>query len=148
MKKLLHAIQAIGFILFVFGCLSIDSNFIVGTFLIIIGLAIMIEFAKLEDSYCFVEHEKWLCQQSNPQSQNSTCNAITMCLHNSTRERKKSMVKCKRCGGNYDNGELIGGKCIECLEEERQEQIRAGEVAKIMNSQSYQMEMNLEVLRK
>lgn len=56
------------------------------------------------------------------------------------------MVTCKRCGGNYDNGELIGGKCLECLEEERQEQIRSNAVAKIMNSPSYQMELNLEAL--
>ena len=56
------------------------------------------------------------------------------------------MVTCERCGGNYDNGELIGGKCLECLEEERQEQTRASEVARIMNSPSYQMELNLEVM--
>ena len=55
------------------------------------------------------------------------------------------MVTCKRCGGNYDNGELVCGKCLECLEEERHEQIRASNVARIMNSPSYQMELNLEV---
>ena len=55
------------------------------------------------------------------------------------------MVTCKRCGGNYDNGELTGGICTDCLEEERQEQIRASAVARIMNSPSYQMELNLEV---
>lgn len=55
------------------------------------------------------------------------------------------MVTCKRCGGNCDNGELVGGICLECLEEERQEQLRANTVVKIMNSPSYQMELNLEV---
>ena len=55
------------------------------------------------------------------------------------------MVTCKRCGGNYYNGELIGGICTDCLEDERQEQIRASAVASIMNSPSYQMELNLEV---
>ena len=56
------------------------------------------------------------------------------------------MVTCECCGGNYDNGELIGGKCLECLEAERQTQLRASEVARIMNSPSYQMELNLEVM--
>ena len=55
------------------------------------------------------------------------------------------MVTCKRCGGNYDNGELVGDVCNDCFEEERQEQIRAIAVASIMNSPSYQMELNLEV---
>lgn len=55
------------------------------------------------------------------------------------------MVTCKRCGGNYDNGELVCDVCTDCLEEERQEQIRASAVASIMNSPSYQMELNLEV---
>lgn len=54
------------------------------------------------------------------------------------------MVVCKVCGGNFDNGELVGGICQECAEEERQRQIRASAVAKMMNSQSYQMEMKLE----
>ena len=56
------------------------------------------------------------------------------------------MVTCECCGGTYDNGELIGGKCLECLEEERQEQLRASNVARIMDSASYQMEFNLEVM--
>lgn len=55
------------------------------------------------------------------------------------------MLTCKRCGGNYDNVELVCGVCTDCLEEERQEQIRASAVARIMNSPSYQMELNLEV---
>ena len=55
------------------------------------------------------------------------------------------MVICKRCGGNYDNGELIGGICPDCIEEERQEQIRVDSVIKIMSSPSYQMELELEV---
>ena len=55
------------------------------------------------------------------------------------------MLTCKRCGDNYDNVELVCGVCTDCLEEERQEQIRASAVARIMNSPSYQMELNLEV---
>lgn len=55
------------------------------------------------------------------------------------------MVQCKKFGGNCDNGELIGGICPECMEEERQEEIRANTVIGIMNSPSYQMELELEV---
>ena len=54
------------------------------------------------------------------------------------------MVICKRCGGYCDNGELIGGICPDCMEEERQEQIRVDSVIKIMSSPSYQMELELE----
>lgn len=55
------------------------------------------------------------------------------------------MVICKRCGGNYDNGELIGGICPDCIEEEMNEQIRADSVIKIMSSPYHQMELELEV---
>ena len=55
------------------------------------------------------------------------------------------MVKCEICGGNCDNGELVGGKCSECLEEERQRQARADTVAKMLNSQTEQMEMELVI---
>lgn len=54
------------------------------------------------------------------------------------------MVVCKQCRGNCDNGELVGGICLECLEEERQGQIRAATVARMLNSPSYHMEMSLE----
>lgn len=54
------------------------------------------------------------------------------------------MVPCRQCGGNCDNGELVGGVCLECLEEERQRQIRETAVARMLISPSYQMEMNLE----
>lgn len=54
------------------------------------------------------------------------------------------MVVCKECGGNFDNGELVGGVCQECAEEEQQRQIRASSVARMMNSPSYQMQIKLE----
>ena len=57
------------------------------------------------------------------------------------------MVVCEKCGGNCDNGELTGGVCPECLEEERQRRIRAESVIKMMHSQSYQMELRLEGMR-
>lgn len=57
------------------------------------------------------------------------------------------MVTCRCCNGNFDNGELIGGKCPECIEEERQRNIRAESVNRMLNSQSVQMEMRLEEMR-
>lgn len=33
------------------------------------------------------------------------------------------MVECRICHGNFDNGELIGGVCPECLEKEWQQDI-------------------------
>lgn len=57
------------------------------------------------------------------------------------------MITCRRCGANCDNGEMIGGICTDCLEDEKDEQIRASNFAKLINSPSYQMELNLEVMR-
>lgn len=56
------------------------------------------------------------------------------------------MVRCERCTHSYDRGEVIGGICVDCREKEKQEQLRASTVIKIMNSPSYQMELNLEVM--
>ena len=58
------------------------------------------------------------------------------------------MVVCSVCGGNCDNGELVGGICLECIEEERQRRIRSESVIKMMHSQSYQMELRLEGIGK
>lgn len=56
------------------------------------------------------------------------------------------MVVCRKCRGNYDPGEIIGGICMDCLEEEKQEQLRQSRITRVMNSSSYQMELNLEVV--
>lgn len=53
------------------------------------------------------------------------------------------MVTCKRCGGNCDNGEVVGGICLECMEEERQEQIRADSILRMRNSPAFQMWLDL-----
>lgn len=54
------------------------------------------------------------------------------------------MVVCRLCNGNFDNGELIGGICQECREEEKQRQLRVSNVAEMMHGPSEQMELNLE----
>lgn len=54
-----------------------------------------------------------------------------------------SAYVCRNCGSNCDPVELVGGICIDCMEEERQRQIRATSVAKMMNSQSHHMELGL-----
>lgn len=55
------------------------------------------------------------------------------------------MEKCKICGGNCDNGELTGGVCPECIEKEKETEMRTGKIARIMNSPCCQMELGLEV---
>lgn len=57
------------------------------------------------------------------------------------------MVICRCCNGNCDNGELINGICPECIEEEKQRKIRAKTVNKILNSQSVQMKMHLDIIK-
>ena len=58
MKKLLRFIQGIGFSLFILGGMAADSNIVIASVLVICGLAVMIGFLKIENDYCFVEHEK------------------------------------------------------------------------------------------
>lgn len=52
------------------------------------------------------------------------------------------MPKCRRCDGNCDPGELIGGVCIECLEEEAQAQKRVDAAVRLINSPCRQMELD------
>lgn len=47
---------------------------------------------------------------------------------------------CARRNGSCDPGEMVGTVCVECLEE-KQEQLRASTVARMMNSPAYQMEL-------
>lgn len=56
------------------------------------------------------------------------------------------MVVCRECGCNFDNGELVNGVCLDCMEEEQQRQIRASAVARIMNSRFYQTRLDLDGL--
>lgn len=54
------------------------------------------------------------------------------------------MLVCRECGCNFDNGELVNGVCLDCMEEEQQRQIRASAISRIMNSRSYQMRLDLD----
>lgn len=52
------------------------------------------------------------------------------------------MYQCSVCGGNCDCGELVGGVCLECLEEQKQEQLANTQIARMMNSPFYQMKLD------
>ena len=49
------------------------------------------------------------------------------------------MYRCRRCGANFDCGELINNTCIDCLEEEKQEQLSNSKVFGIINVPFHQM---------
>ena len=53
---------------------------------------------------------------------------------------------CKSCGGHCDEGEIVGHICLECMEEERQRQIKSETVVRIMNSPFEQMELDWRVI--
>lgn len=56
------------------------------------------------------------------------------------------MEECRICHGNCDPGEIVGGKCLECMEKERQMQARSEHAFRVMTSPYYQMDL-MEVLR-
>lgn len=51
------------------------------------------------------------------------------------------MYRCRRCGANCDCGELVNDVCTDCLEEEKQEQIKRTSIVKIINGPFYQMKL-------
>lgn len=44
------------------------------------------------------------------------------------------MVKCSECNGNCDPGEIVGGVCLDCMEQKRQMQIRQERAFRVMTS--------------
>lgn len=46
------------------------------------------------------------------------------------------------CHGRCDPGEMIGGICLECREEEEQRIVRRDNVVSMMNSPFKQLELN------
>lgn len=45
-------------------------------------------------------------------------------------------IECPICHGRCDPGEMIGGVCLECREEERQRIVRRDNVVRMMNEKS------------
>lgn len=80
MKKLLRFIQGIGFSLFMLGGMATDSNIVIASVLVICGLAVMIGFLKIENNYCFDEHEKRPCHRPKYRAKNNTRNAISILI--------------------------------------------------------------------
>ena len=80
MKKLLRFIQGIGFSIFMIGGMATDSNIVIASVLVICGLAVMIGFLKIENDYCFDEHEKRPCRRPKYRAKNNTRNAISMLI--------------------------------------------------------------------
>jgi len=44
------------------------------------------------------------------------------------------MIICRKCGANCDPGDIVGGQCLDCMEQERQMQIRQEHAFKIITS--------------
>ncbi len=53
-------------------------------------------------------------------------------------------IECPICHGRCDPGEMIGGVCLECREEEEQRQTSADRVSKVMNSGYKQLTFNFK----
>lgn len=53
-------------------------------------------------------------------------------------------IECASCHGMCDPGELVGGICDECREEEYQRMLRRDSVTRIMGSPFYQMELRFK----
>lgn len=50
---------------------------------------------------------------------------------------------CEKCQGYVDPGELVGGKCQECLEDERLQIIMQDSKVKLLNAKFEQMKLDL-----
>lgn len=50
--------------------------------------------------------------------------------------------KCEICHGNCDVGELVGGVCPECLEEQRRQIVARNKVRRLVNAPYEQLEFD------
>lgn len=57
------------------------------------------------------------------------------------REIKLRNYECSVCHGNCDPGELVGGKCPECLEKERLAIVTQGKAVSLLNAPWEQMKL-------
>lgn len=55
------------------------------------------------------------------------------------------MITCNKCGANCDPGEIVGGQCLDCMEQERLMQARSEHAFRVMTSPFYQMNL-MEVM--
>lgn len=69
--------------------------------------------------------------------------AVSMCSLLYLLWRSKKMVKCRKCGFNFDPADIRGGICDDCREEERQRMIRAESVQRMMRSPSEPIRMDI-----
>lgn len=44
------------------------------------------------------------------------------------------MITCRKCGANCDPGDIVGGQCLDCMEQERQMQVLSEHAFRIMTS--------------
>ena len=57
------------------------------------------------------------------------------------------MICCRKCNSMCDPGDLIGGVCDDCRDDEEKEERRTSMVAKYMISSYVQLEFNFENVR-
>lgn len=50
--------------------------------------------------------------------------------------------ECSVCGGNCDPGELVGGICVECLEEQRVAIVMQDKAVSLLNAPWEQMKLD------
>ncbi|MCM1128227.1 MAG: hypothetical protein NC429_17385, partial [Lachnospiraceae bacterium] len=48
---------------------------------------------------------------------------------------------CNKCGANCDSGEIVGNRCPECWEQERQMRAQSEHAFRVMTSPFYQMDL-------
>lgn len=51
-------------------------------------------------------------------------------------------IECPSCHGRCDPGDMLGGTCLECREEERQRIVRNDSVIRMVNGPFQQLEFN------
>ena len=50
--------------------------------------------------------------------------------------------QCSECHGLCDPGELVGGKCLECLEKERLARVTQNKIVSLLNAPWEQMKLD------
>lgn len=76
------------------------------------------------------------------QNHQATINMLFLCLlwHGEKEKARCKNISAPGARETVTQG-MVGTVCVECLEEEKQEQVRASTVARMMNSPAYQIEL-------